>query len=391
MISSLSGSRRPKPYSAALPVGIPFSPVSTSDSGILIQPIASIASSGGAISTTTFISSSETRGVSPWAFRTAAASPKVGLSESEGSSSPARSTSFIPRSKSSISASSRLTRRSYPFRISVKTTSSFSLSSSTRASRSSANVSGCCLSSGSSSWLATSRSRTSLASSLNPAESSSSRSSLIGSSLSVISSPFFLVSMVPVRQGREVLLFVGVVLGVGGRSGGSHRQRYPPGELLASVGERVASSGFGAEYLPRRFPHLREAPEVVSAALAELGVLAEARTAAPVAPIGLDGEQESHAPLSRLTGIGERVTRSGDPPLLDTGAPHCVHDADSQQMLAGPLGVVRMVRAIATRELGSGKERVQLMHLSLDSSLFTKALEEGSKVYEASEIFRGTA
>src|SRR5215208_257306 len=125
-------------------------------------------------------------------------------------------------------------------------------------------------------------------------------------------------------------------------------------------------------------------PEVVSAALAELGILVEARIAAPVAPIGQDGAQESHAPLSRLTGIGERVTSSGDPPLLDTEAPHCVHDADSQQMLAGPLGVVRMVRAIATRGLGSGKERVQLMHLSLDCSLFTKALEGGSKVYVAS-------
>jgi hypothetical protein len=60
-----------------------------------------------------------------------------------------------------------------------------------------------------------------------------------------------------------------------------------------------------------------------------------------------------------------------------------VHDADSQQMLAGPLEVVRIVRAIATSGLGSGKERVQPTHLSLDSSLFTKALEEGSKVYEA--------
>src|SRR5215218_3814959 len=60
-------------------------------------------------------------------------------------------------------------------------------------------------------------------------------------------------------------------------------------------------------------------------------------------------------------------------------------------MLAGPLGVVRMVRAIATRGLGSGKERVQPMHLSLDCSLFTKALEEGSKVYEAAEFSRGTA
>ena len=84
-----------------------------------------------------------------------------------------------------------------------------------------------------------------------------------------------------------------------------------------------------------------------------------------------------------FTGIGERVTRSGDPPLVDTGAPYFVHDADSQQMLAGPLGVVRMVRAIATSGLGSGKERVQPTHLSLDSSLFTRALEEGSKVYEA--------
>ena len=84
--------------------------------------------------------------------------------------------------------------------------------------------------------------------------------------------------------------------------------------------------------------------------------------------------------------MGERVTRSGDPPLLDTGAPHCVRDGDSQQMLAGPLGVVRMVRVIATSGLGSGKERVQPVHLSLDSSLFTKALEEGSKVYEARDF-----
>jgi len=63
----------------------------------------------------------------------------------------------------------------------------------------------------------------------------------------------------------------------------------------------------------------------------------------------------------------------------------------ASRCLQAHLGWCAWFQAIATRGLGSGKERVQPMHLSLDFSLFTKALEEGSKVYEAQRFFGGTA
>ena len=74
----------------------------------------------------------------------------------------------------------------------------------------------------------------------------------------------------------------------------------------------------------------------------------------PVAPTGQDGAQEPY----RRGRTGHPLERS---PLPDTGAPLCVHDVDGQQMLAGPLGVVRVVGVIVTSGLGSGKERVQPM------------------------------